>query len=115
MKIKVGKEEEYKNWKDKNEDSYGRAIFNYLECWANLMETEIENQTDKTPEQIIPECANELSSKADVEGITGFMYGAAVQILSKEWEYGEILRKWHNGEYNYEGEGTVNPAIITIK
>jgi hypothetical protein len=24
------------------------------------------------------------------------------------------LRKWHNKEYNYEGEGTVNPAILTI-
>ena len=42
------------------------------------------------------------------------MYGVAVQILSMEWEYGEYLRKWHNKEYDYEGEGAVNPAILTV-
>lgn len=26
----------------------------------------------------------------------------------------EELRKWHNKEYNYEGDGVVNPAILTI-
>lgn len=58
--------------------------------------------------------ADRLSLEADTEGITGFMYGASVGILSKCWEYGEELRKWHNKEYDYEGYGVVNPAILTV-
>jgi hypothetical protein len=42
------------------------------------------------------------------------MYGGAVSILAQCWEYGEDLRKWHNKEYDYEGDGTVNPAVVTI-
>jgi len=42
------------------------------------------------------------------------MYGASVQVLSQCWKYGEDLRKWHNKEYNHEGEGVVNPAIVTV-
>jgi hypothetical protein len=62
----------------------------------------------------IKDIASETSHLADTEGITGFMYGAAVSILAQCWIHGEELRKWHNGEYNYDGEGTVNPAILTI-
>ena len=50
----------------------------------------------------------------DIAGITGFMYGCAVNALSQLWEYGEELRKWHNKEYNYNGDGVVNPAILTV-
>lgn len=42
------------------------------------------------------------------------MYGVAVRILSLYWEYGECLRKWHNKEYGYDGDGVVNPAVITV-
>ena len=42
------------------------------------------------------------------------MYGCAVSILSQCWKYGEELRKWHNKEYNYDGDGVVNPAVLTI-
>lgn len=62
----------------------------------------------------IMENADHLSHEADTEGITGFMYGCAVNILSQCWEHGEELRKWHNKEYDYEGEGVVNPAILTV-
>lgn len=113
MKIMNGKEHAYKDWYNKNEDGYSRACFTFAERWAELMETEIE-QSDKTPLEVIIECGNRLSHKADTEGITGFMCGCAVSILSQVWEYGEDLRKWHNKEYNYEGDGVVNPAILTI-
>lgn len=43
------------------------------------------------------------------------MYGMAVSILSQCWKYGEFLRKWHNKEYGYEGDGVVNPAVMTVK
>lgn len=40
--------------------------------------------------------------------------GCAVSILSQCWEYGEYLRKWHNKEYGYDGDGVVNPAVMTV-
>lgn len=113
MKIIIGKEEAYKDWYNKNSDPYDRGCFTYAERWAEMMEKAIED-SEKEPMAVIVENAERLSHEADTEGITGFMYGMAVSILAQTWEYGELLRKWHNKEYNYEGEGTVNPAIITV-
>ena len=113
MKILSGKEKKYKDWFDKNSDSYSRACFTYAERWAEIMEKEISNHDDAM--NVIIENADRLSHEADVEGITGFMYGCAVSILSQCWEYGEELRKWHNKEYGYDGDGVVNPAILTVK
>ena len=114
MKILEGKELDYKEWNDKNSDSYGHACFTYAERWAGLLEELIEKSSDD-PLNVIVENARSTSCEADKEGITGFMYGAAVSILSQCWEYGEDLRKWHNKDYGYEGEGVVNPAMLTIK
>lgn len=113
MLIQKGKEQEYKDWYEKNKDAYGRACFTYAERWAELLEKEIAN-SDKEVSDVFKKYAEEYSHKADTEGITGAMYGFAVQILSLEWEYGEELRKWHNKKYDYEGSGVVNPAIITV-
>ena len=112
MKILQGKEQAYKDWLDKNTDPYGRACFTYAERWAEMLEKKIDEVGDA--EKAILENADQLSHEADVEGITGFMYGMAVSILSQCWEYGEELRKWHNKEYDYEGDGVLNPAILTI-
>lgn len=106
MKIKDHKN--YEDWKANNTDGYGSAIFRYAEKWANLMEDEINKG------KRIQDIAENISNEADTEGITGFMYGAAVSILSRCWEYGEELRKWHNKEYDYDGDGVVNPAVINI-
>lgn len=47
----------------------------------------------------------EISSRlSDIYGITGFMYGCAVNILSSVWKYGEELRVQHNSKYNHNGE-----------
>lgn len=113
MKIRPGMEEQYQQGYNYNLDPYGHGVYMFLERWANLLEAEIEKTGD--PEKAIIENAYDLASKADEEGITGFMYGCAVSILSRCWEYGEILRKWHNKEYDYGGDGVVNPAILTIK
>lgn len=40
MKIVKGKEQEYKDWYEKNSDPYGRACFTYAERWAGMMEEE---------------------------------------------------------------------------
>lgn len=114
MKIIEGKEKEYKDWYDKNNDGYSRACFTYAERWAEMMEKKIEASSDDVM-KVIVDNADKLSYEADEEGITGFMYGCAVSILSQCWKYGELLRKWHNGEYNYDGDGVVNPAILRIK
>ena len=114
MKIIEGKEEEYKDWYDKNNDGYSRACFTYAERWAEMMEEKIEASSDDVM-KVIVDNADKLSYEADDEGITGFMYGCAVSILSQCWEYGEYLRKWHNGEYDYDGDGVVNPAVLSIR
>ena len=77
------------------------------------MEEKIDNSSD-CPMKVIVDNAEKLSRDADTEGITGFMYGYAVNILSREWKYGDELRRWHNRKYDYDGEGTVNPAILTV-
>jgi hypothetical protein len=63
---------------------------------------------------ILIDIASKTSHEADIEGITGFMYGTAVKVLTDCWKHGEDLRKWHNGEYGHTGEGVVNPAVMTI-
>jgi hypothetical protein len=114
--MKVKDQQAYDEWKaNQKGDPYGLACFSYAERWASMMEAEME----ETPEADFAELAKRLSNKADVEGITGFMYGMAVNVLSKCWVNGELLRRWHNGEYNVSEEqakgGVVNPAIINIQ
>ena len=112
MKIKAGKEELYQKGLDNNQDSYGLAVYTYAKRCAELLEKDIEENGDAKTAIVVN--AKKRSFEADVEGITGFMYGCAVSILSEVWEYGEILRRWHNKEYGYDGDGTVNPAILRI-
>lgn len=92
-----------------NSDPYGGCVYDYAEGWAKLMQNEMH-----TKGLSVAECAEETSHKLGFYGITGFMYGGAVSVLSSCWIHGDDLRKWHNKEYNYDGDGTVNPAIITI-
>lgn len=113
MKIKSGQEKAYKDWFDKNVDPYGRGCFTYAERWAELLEKKIDEVGNV--QNAIIDNADRLSHEADIEGITGFMYGMAVNILSQCWEYGEELRKWHNKEYDYDGDGVVNPAVLTVR
>jgi hypothetical protein len=117
MKLKPGTEAEYAKYKSINAaDGYSKAVVDFGEQWADLMEVGLA--AGKTVAQI----AQEASSQADTDGITGFMYGAAVSALSHFWEHGDALRAWHNREYLPEDKaqeadksgGVVNPAILTI-
>ena len=95
---------------------YGNAVVQYAERWARLMEMGIANG------QTIASCAKELSNLANNDGITGYMYGAAVGILAKVWIHGEELRRWHNhktqigdeGDRANEEGGVLNPALLHI-
>lgn len=97
------------NWKAKNTDDYGAAVFRFAEKWANKME---ELSPDKFSEKV----ANETQFSCDGEGITGFMFGAAVAILAKCWIYGDDIKKWHNKKMGQpDAKGVVNPALMVMK
>lgn len=97
-------------------DDYGREILEFSERWALLMEMELAQ--GKSIEQMADLCARD----ADTNGISGFMYGCAVDFLSKVREHGEELRIWHNldSQIGNEGEtanregGVLNPSLISI-
>jgi hypothetical protein len=106
-------------WKlsvEKNPDPYGSAVNTYAERWARLMEARMSKG------ERIGDIADECSHLADEEGITGFMYGCAVGILSHVWIHGEALRLWHNlksggaeqGKKANDAGAVINPAILTI-
>jgi len=83
-----------KRWKEGliiNIDAYSAAVYQYAERWANLMEEGLKKEG-----VLVADIAEKTSREADTEGITGFMYGAAVATLSSVWVHGEQLRRWHN-------------------
>ncbi len=114
--MKIKDQAAYDDWKAKNRDGYGGATLAFAERWADMIDAEIAKGS------ALETVADRLSSRADVEGITGFMYGAAVHFLSQTWEHGERLRRWHNlatqigneGEKANEEGGTLNPALLSF-
>jgi hypothetical protein len=106
----------WESWVKANQDPYGKACVEYAELWARLMEGRMAHG------DTVEGCAEETSRVADVDGITAFMYGCAVGMLSKAWKRGEALRRWHNlkTQIKDEGEkanaegGVLNPALLSI-
>jgi len=95
---------------ENNNDPYGPAVGEYASLWARLMEGRVSAGSS------VSECAEAMGSLADTDGITGFMYGCAVSILSQAWVYGDELKAWHNGKYGVssESKGVINPALLTV-
>jgi hypothetical protein len=114
--MKVSDEAGWNKWREGNKDPYGKACVDYAERWADAMEKLIDKGHK------LEDIAETTSHTADTEGITGFMYGAAVHMLAGCWEHGEALRRWHNlktqigaeGEKANEEGGVLNPAILNI-
>lgn len=98
------------------DDEYGAAILRYAARWAHMMEKKIADGMQ------LEDIAEATRHDADMEGITGYMYGAAVSVLSKVWEHGEQLRQWHNHTTQLHGEGdkanrdggVLNQALLRI-
>lgn len=90
-------------------ESYSRAIIRYTILWVQYMEYLTKKYGMK-----MSEIWDRCSDLANVDGVTGFMYGAAASIISQVWQYGEEFRKCYNSKWNYSGAGTVNPAMLTI-
>ena len=116
-KMKINDQAAWDKWVTANTDPYGKAIITYAERWAVLME---ERMADGAP---LTKIASQASHDADVEGITGFMYGAAVSVLATSWVHGEELRRWHNidtqlvteGEKANEKGTVLNPALLNVE
>lgn len=105
-------------------DAYSYCCCRYAAAWASLMESRGELGSTPSAETAlkIAKIAKACSHDADTEGITGFMYGAAVSMLAKFWVHGEALRRWHNSDTQIAGEGdranesggVLNPALLNI-
>lgn len=80
--------EGWKKARDANKDPYGNAVMTYAERWARMMEAHISKGVK------LATIADKCSRLADEEGITGFMHGCAVNVLSAVWIHGEELRNW---------------------
>ena len=99
-----------------NDDPYGKAGVDFARRWAEMMEDYIAGGC------ALEDIAQQTKCEADTDGITGFMYGCAVSVLSQVWVYGEELRRWSNlklqigneGEQANEEGGVLNPALLRI-
>jgi len=107
----------WNKYREANRGGYGGACVRFAENWGRLMQARIEQG------EALADIADECSTVADgPEGITGFMYGCAVQMLSQCWKHGEELRRWHNldaqlsdeGEKANESGGVLNPAMLRV-
>lgn len=115
--MQVKDQDAWNEWVTKNTDPYGRGVIVFAERWADLMEQKMAAGA------ALGDIAEQTSHEADTEGITGFMYGCAVQALAESWEHGEQLRRWHNRgtQIGTEGEqanaegGVLNPALLNIR
>lgn len=118
MKIRSGMASEHaKHVEINSHDGYSKATVEYETRWAEEMERRMASGG------VIAGIADDASSVADTDGITGFMYACAVHDLARFWEYGDTLLTWHNRQYigdeakadaaSKEGR-CVNPAVLTI-
>lgn len=102
--------------RNNSEDAYSFAVVQYAATWANLMEQRMAEGAT------LSDIAKRTSHEADTDGITGFMYGAAVSILANCWRHGEQLRRWHNIDTQVRDEGVranetggvLNPAVMVL-
>ena len=94
MKILVGMEKIYDDWKKDNQDAYGKECFKFAEDWAELMEKEIDKENDI--KKVLKEKALETRMKAtNYRLCTDFMFAVASNILVKCWEYGKYLDEFN--------------------
>lgn len=110
----ISGEEVYNDYVEKNSgDFYGAGILKFVQNWANHMENEVEKNNGILTKDIM----SKSGTVADTDGIAGFMYGLAVQMLTQVWIYGKQLQLIHNGVYDFTANddvSVVNPAIMNI-
>ena len=112
--LKLKNEELWNDFIEKNQDPYGGCCVKVAQRVMELLEEKPEPLQNNG----IENAANKLICQADEDvkagGITGFMAGAVASMVSRCHERGEEFRKSWNNDYDYDGDGVVNPAIITV-
>ena len=97
MKILVGMEKIYDDWKKENQAAYGTygiECSQFAEDWAELMEKEIDKENDIR--KVLKEKALETRMQAtNYRLCTEFMFVVASNILVKCWEYGKYLDEFN--------------------
>lgn len=98
-----------KYWYDSIEYKLSATVY-YAEYWAKYMQYLMSKHEGVTVSQI----AATAAAAVNVAGVSGAAHGYAVNLLSRVWKYGEELRKWHNKECGYEGDGAANPTLLIV-
>lgn len=96
MKIKKGKEKEYEEMKNKNNDFYGSKVIEYSEGLAELLEEE-----GKLDWETFEKCNSIMFSSLS---ITGIMEHFAFEIIFKFWYKGEELLEIFKERIKVENE-----------
>lgn len=111
--MRVKNKKRYLEWKKKNEDEYGKEVFEFAERWADLMEVV------RAAGRKIEDVYEELSDTANTNGITGMMYYVALKILVENWVYGDELKaaimKNDSTESNLEIKNTNDTLNSTVE
>ena len=87
----------------KNQDPYGFAVMEVVSKLGANLDAGMDCE------------AAEKDAIKD-SGITGFMAGAMASLIAQLHPRGKEFRKYWNNQFGVDNdEGTVNPAILTIK
>lgn len=106
----------YLNALEIQKSDYAKVIIRTARNWARLMQGQMDRGRS------LEDCAEETYEIANVDGLTGFMYGLAASFLSDFWVYGKEFREWYNEDTQIGIEGhiatilgkTLNPAVLII-
>ena len=71
-----------------NTDPYGSGVMRYAERWGKLMQVEMRQ---RGTEVLTKEIVEETKFRADNEGMSGFSWGCARNLLIECWKYGAKL------------------------
>jgi hypothetical protein len=114
--MKLKNEKAWNEYVEKNQNAYGKCCVDVARRVMELLEEDDTplhkgyNPDIHTPHGLICKANKDI----DAGGITGFMAGAVAHMVAECHERGEEFRKIWNDEHEYEGEGVVNPALVTI-
>ncbi len=97
-------------------DPLTKGIATYARRWARLMQLEMSEG------KRLEDVADATLREADLEGMSGYSYSLAVQLLAACWKFGDQLRRWHNlevqpgkrGEQANEAGGVLSSALLVI-
>jgi hypothetical protein len=114
----ITKVTDWNKWVEANQDPYGKCCVDVARHAMDILD---ERGEVGDPHQLI--CDAEKRLPETEQGITGFMAGAAAQMISNCHSQGdEFRRAWNlkyqihdEGERANESGGILNPALMTIQ